>query len=90
MFPAAIEGMKPILIGLLMFLGAPALAAEGIGAVSEPPPGAQTFRDLDINRDGRLTFSEAFANPRLSNSFNQIDQNADGFLTPAEIAAVVR
>ena len=83
--------MKPILIGLLLLgLGTPALAAEGIGSVSEPPPGAQTFRDLDTNRDGRLTFSEAFPNPRISNSFNQIDQNADGFLTAAEIAAVVR
>jgi hypothetical protein len=83
--------MKPILIGLIaLACSAPALAAEGISAASEAPPGAQTFGDLDTNRDGRLTFSEAFPNPRLSNSFNQIDQNADGFLTAAEIAAVVR
>ena len=83
--------MKTIIFAIVTCgLAIPALAAEGIGSVSEPPPGTQTFRDLDTNRDGRLTFSEAFANPRLSNSFNQIDQNADGFLTPAEIAAVVR
>ena len=43
-----------------------------------------------MNRDGRLTFSEAFPNPRISNAFSIIDQNADGFLTAAAIAAVVR
>ena len=83
--------MKPIVIGCIaLACSAPVIAAEGIGAASEAPPGAQSFRDLDTNRDGRLTFSEAFANPRIANSFNQIDQNADGFLTAAEIAAVVR
>jgi hypothetical protein len=74
----------------LWALAGPALGAEATSAASVAPPGAQTFRDLDVNRDGRLTFSEAFPNPRISNAFNIIDQNADGFLTAAEIAAVVR
>ena len=82
--------MKTILVALLLGLANLAVAAEGIGSASEPPPGAQRFRDLDTNRDGRLTFSEAFPNPVLSGAFNPIDQNADGYLTPAEIAAVVR
>jgi hypothetical protein len=83
--------MKPILFGLFALAAAgPALAAEATGSASDAPPGAQTFRDLDSNRDGRLSFSEAFPNPRISNAFSIIDQNADGFLTPAEIAAVVR
>lgn len=83
--------MKTIIFAIgVGCLAMPALAAEGISAASEAPPGAQSFRDLDTNRDGRLTFSEAFPNPRIANSFNQIDQNADGFLTAAEIAAVVR
>jgi hypothetical protein len=83
--------MKPILIGLIA-LGwtAAAVAAEGIGSASEPPPGAQSFRELDGNRDGRLSFSETFPNPRVSNSFNQLDQNADGFLSPAEFSLAGR
>ncbi|HZM36640.1 MAG TPA: hypothetical protein VFC18_19415 [Burkholderiales bacterium] len=80
--------MRTILLFLALGLANLAVAAEPIGSASEPPPYAQSFRDLDINRDGQLSFSEAFPNPLLSNAFNQIDQNADGFLTPAEIAAV--
>ena len=84
--------MKTMLTFAIALAGfaAPALAAPPTGAASEPPPGAQTFRDLDADRDGRLTFSEAFPNPRISNAFSIIDQNADGFLAAAEIAAVVR
>ena len=37
-----------------------------------------------------LAYSEAFPNPRIRNAFQIIDQNADGFLTASEIAAVVR
>jgi len=83
--------MKRILIASIV-LGAclPALAAEGVSSASEPPPGAQSFRDLDTNRDGRLTFSEAFPNPRVANSFTQLDVNADGFLSPAEFALALR
>lgn len=81
--------MKTVFLCSALLCAGPAFAADGTATASEPPPGATTFRDLDTNRDGRLTFSEAFPNPRLSNAFNLIDQNADGFLTPREIAAVL-
>jgi Ca2+-binding EF-hand superfamily protein len=37
-----------------------------------------------------LSFSEAFAHPQLSNNFNLLDGNADGLLSRAEVAAIVR
>ena len=84
--------MKPtsLLCCAAFLLSMPAVGAEGTGAASEAPFGATTFRALDVNRDGVLTFSEAFANPRLSNNFRIIDANADDLLSAEEVAAVVR
>jgi Ca2+-binding EF-hand superfamily protein len=45
---------------------------------------------LDSNRDGQLTFSEAFANPQISNNFNLLDTNADGLLSRGEVFGIAR
>jgi len=45
---------------------------------------------LDTNRDGQLSFSEAFPHPQLSGAFNILDTNADGSLSRGEVAAIVR
>lgn len=75
---------------LLFFVSMPVFAAEPYGAASEPPPGARTFAQLDANRDGVLTFSEAFSDPRASNNFNVLDTDANGVLSPAEYQAIFR
>jgi hypothetical protein len=75
---------------LLMLLAAPALAGEPLPSASLPPPGAQTFAQLDTNRDGVLSFSEAFADPRVSNNFNALDKDANGVLSPGEYQAIFR
>ena len=67
----------------------PALAADAGSTAGPPDPYATTFAQLDANRDGRLSFSECFGNPVLSNNFNLIDSNADGFLSLAEIRAAI-
>jgi EF hand domain-containing protein len=67
-----------------------ALAADATLSASPAPPQAQSFAALDTNRDGQLSFSEAFAHPQLGNSFNVLDSNADGQLSRAEVAAIVR
>ena len=77
-------------LALFAFASLPALAGEPIGAASAPPPGAQTFAQLDVNRDGALSFSEAFPDPRVSNNFNALDKDANGVLSPAEYQAIFR
>jgi hypothetical protein len=73
----------------LLLISLPAFAAEPYPSASLPPSGAQTFAQLDANRDGVLTFSEAFADPRVSNNFNVLDRDANGVLSPAEYVAIV-
>jgi hypothetical protein len=80
---------KTVLIAMLL-AAAPVMAAEPIGSAAPVPTGAQTFQQLDTNRDGFLTFSESFPNARAANSFNLLDTNADGLLSPVEFAAIFR
>jgi hypothetical protein len=75
---------------LLLLASFPAFAAEPLGSASAPPPGAQSFAQLDSNRDGVLSFSEAFTDPRVSNNFNALDKDANGVLSPAEYQAIFR
>jgi EF hand domain-containing protein len=83
---------KAILLGAALSLTPyAALGADGTsGAASPPPPAAQTFQQLDANRDGVLSFSEAFADPRVSNNFQNLDTNADGVLSASEYRAIIR
>ena len=81
--------MRPLIFSLLFASGA-ALAADATTSASPAPPYAQTFAMLDGNRDGQLSFSEAFAHPQLSGAFNVLDTNADGALSRAEVASIVR
>jgi hypothetical protein len=79
------------LILMLLPIGAfGAFAGEPLPAATQPPPTAQTFAQLDTNRDGVLTFSEAFADPRVSNNFNALDTDANGVLSPSEYRAIFR
>ena len=83
--------MKPYVpLLFVVAIASPAEAAEGTASASTPPAYAQSFQDLDVNRDGVLTFSEAFSNPRVSNNFNLLDTNADGVLSPGEYAQIHR
>jgi hypothetical protein len=82
--------MKTTFAVLLLGLSLPVLAAEGTGSASAPAPRDQIFEVLDTNRDGQLSFSEAFSHPQLSNAFNLLDTNADGALSRAEASLVIR
>jgi hypothetical protein len=48
----------------------------------------QMFDQLDTNRDGMISMSEAQANPDLVVIFVETDANADGSLSPAEFVVV--
>ena len=73
---------------LLMLVSLPVLAGEPYPSATLPPPYARSFIQLDTNRDGVLSFSEAFPDPRVSNNFNALDKNADGVLSPGEYLAI--
>ena len=81
--------MRALFLVLCAF-NAAAFAADPTVSASPAPPGAQTFAKLDTNRDGQLSFSEAFAHPQVGNAFTSLDTNADGVLSRGEAAAVVR
>jgi Ca2+-binding EF-hand superfamily protein len=42
------------------------------------------FSTLDTNKDGKISPSEARADPGLYEAFAMLDVNHDGYLTPAE------
>ena len=81
--------MRYAVLALVLFSGS-VLAADPTGSASAPAPRDQIFEVLDTNRDGQLTFSEAFPHPQLSNAFNVLDTNADGTLSRAEASAITR
>jgi len=45
------------------------------------------FATLDTNKDGKISLSEARADPGLYEAFAMLDVNHDGYLTPAEFQA---
>jgi Ca2+-binding EF-hand superfamily protein len=45
------------------------------------------FSTLDTNKDGKISLSEARADPGLYEAFAMLDVNHDGYLTPAEFQA---
>lgn len=50
--------------------------------------GAERFKKLDTDGDGRVSAAEAKANaPRMAEHFTQLDANGDGFVTPEEMKA---
>ena len=71
---------------LACFLLSPAcgtLFAQGVRSELKP----LAFSTLDTNKDGKISLQEARADPDLSMSFEMLDLNHDGFLTPAEFQA---
>ena len=45
------------------------------------------FSTLDSNHDGKISRSEARADPELDADFDMLDVNHDGFLSPQEFQA---
>jgi Ca2+-binding EF-hand superfamily protein len=61
-------------------------AAQGASAAQGDIPG---FNDMDKNDDGKLSRSEASANPRLAEHFKEVDRNGDGYLGRGEYLGVM-
>ncbi|WP_298778160.1 EF-hand domain-containing protein [uncultured Polaribacter sp.] len=48
-----------------------------------PPSVKQILKDLDTNKDGKISFKEAKG--PLKKDFNEIDTNEDGFISQKEL-----
>jgi len=66
----------------LPFAGAMAQSPE---QPSEPSQKGATFESLDTNSDGKISKTEAAANPDVSAQFARYDQNADGYIEREEV-----
>src|ERR1700679_1962640 len=75
--------MKPALLLTCLLLACTTgetLFAQGVRAELKPI----AFSTLDTNHDGKISRSEARADPELDADFDMLDANHDGFLSPAE------
>ncbi len=75
-------GMSLICL-LSAFTADEALFAQGVRSELKPI----AFSTLDTNHDGKISLSEARADPDLYMSFEMLDANHDGFLSPQEFQA---
>jgi hypothetical protein len=84
----------------LLIAGAIAAFAPFAGAIAQSPPSdppsqpaqepqqrGTTFESLDTDSDGRISKSEAAANPNVSAQFSKYDQNGDGFIEREEVSS---
>ena len=61
------------------------IAATGDTLAAATPNGqSSSFKELDANKDGRISMPEASADPALVEIFSAADKNGDGYLDNAE------
>ena len=58
-------------------------------AFAGEPTEKKAFSDLDKNKDGVITQSEASVDRELVAHFNDADADRNGFLTPSEFDSIV-
>ncbi len=90
----AIKTLVPAALALLFGSGGIVAAEQGIspdasqgGAAAAMVP---EFKQLDADRNGVISMSEAGREPTIVEQFGELDQNEDGAITEQEYAAVVR
>lgn len=74
------------LLPALLLVSPFAYGAPASSEVIDPGVFKMRFEKADIDKDGKLTRQEAFAEfPRMPEFFDEIDANADGAITLAEV-----
>lgn len=92
------QNHSPILVLALaaVLVPAAALAQRTEPPTTTPPPTSGTtdttprslsFRDLDVNADGKVSKDEAAADAKLTSHFAQVDGDGDGQVSETEFAA---
>ncbi|MFY0604830.1 MAG: EF-hand domain-containing protein [Flavobacteriaceae bacterium] len=81
---------KSIKLELLSLVCILLVSAHAIGQESDrkredrkPPSIAKIFKDLDVNKDGKISFKEVKG--PLKKDFKKVDANKDGFITREEL-----
>lgn len=64
-------------------------AQTGEPAATAAAPQKKSWSDVDVDKDGNLSKTEASSVPALGQVFDKADSNADGSLTAAEYKAYV-
>lgn len=77
--------LLPIAPALLVMAGT-ALAQNPSTPVTPTPPAPATLSELDTDKDGSISRSEAAQNIRLSGQFPSLDANGNGALEGAEFS----
>ncbi|MCB1624473.1 MAG: hypothetical protein KDI32_07790 [Pseudomonadales bacterium] len=74
----------------LTLLSTAAMAADGDQKTEGAAQAAQpaTFDALDADKDGRVSLTEAAADPAVTEGFSTADKNADGYLDAEEFAGM--
>ena len=67
----------------------PTTSNDAAAATTAGDPAKKSWADIDLDKDGKLTKTEAAAVPALVQVFDQADSNADGSLTSDEYKAHV-
>jgi Ca2+-binding EF-hand superfamily protein len=73
--------------GLTMTLAATLLA---VSTSPHADPVQDLFNDLDVDRDGKLSWQESNTYADLKTYFSSLDANQDGYLTPFEFGVTPR
>jgi Ca2+-binding EF-hand superfamily protein len=78
-----------------LILSALTLSASAFAQdTTKPPSSAATtppaFEQLDTNSDGRLSMSEAQAEPKLASKFATFDKQGKGYISKEEYQAYVK
>ena len=68
---------------VLAYTAGATLCAQGVRSELKPV----AFSTVDTNKDGKVSLSEARADPDLEMAFDMLDLNHDGFLSPKEFQA---
>lgn len=80
---------------LVAALVAPAALAQRTEPPTTPPPDRtmdtapkmMSFRDMDVNADGKVSKDEAAVDAKLTSQFAKTDRDGDGQLSETEYAA---
>jgi hypothetical protein len=67
----------------------PTTSNDAAAATTSGDPAKKSWADIDLDKDGKLSKTEAAAVPALVQVFDQADSNADGSLTSDEYKAHV-